>query len=36
MEESKKNTEVKGIQKYVAEYIIPVLVNKDDNEEEEH
>ena len=30
MEELKKNTEVKGIQKNVAEHIIPVLINKDD------
>ena len=30
MEELKKNNEVKGIQKYIEEHIIPVLINKDD------
>ena len=30
MEELKKNTEVKGIQRYVAKHIIPVLINKND------
>lgn len=30
MEELKKNNGVKGIQKQVAEHIIPILVNKDD------
>ena len=27
MEELKKNIEIKGIQRYVAEHIIPVLIN---------
>ena len=27
MEELKKNTEIKGVQRYVAEHIIPVLIN---------
>ena len=30
MEELKKNTEIKGIQKYVAQHITPVLFTKED------
>ena len=30
MEELKKNKDIKGIQKYLAEHVIPVLVKKTD------
>ena len=30
MEKLKKNTEIKGIQRYVAEHLIPVLINVED------